>query len=410
MNDLQQVVKWCIEQGLKGSGGDKLRLPMLCAASTAEDSDAIRVTMTTASIDRHGDSVIPTGADLKAFRKNPVVLWAHDYSKPPIGKISNITRTKDGVEGDVTFADTQFAQEIRGLYASGFLKAWSIGFQPKAWDVIEDAEGRFTGYKIKTWELLELSAVPVPANPEALSNAMDAGLITHKSLAKSLGVELKARSDEGSWKYCVCECGYSEEHKAGKPCDEQECPECGKALKPSDEKPEKSAEDVGVVDPAPVGKTKPAEDEVITISVTVPAVQLEGADKAEIAVLAADAASKAVRVALGVEEKAGRVLSAVNRSKMEAANEAMMAAMAAIDDILETADAEKSVEIQPEPEPEPERVGRQAEQQTELKRKLTADQAATLAGRVAEMVRSHQAETIQQAVSKAIDKRTGKVA
>ena len=197
MTELHRVVSWCTGQGMKEAGG-RLRLPMLCQAH-AGDNDAIRVTMTTASIDRHGDIVLPSGADLKAFRKNPVVLWAHDYSKPPIGRVTALTRAEDRIKADVVFADTQFATEVRGLYAAGFLKAWSIGFLPKAWDVLEDPDGRFSGYKVTQWELLELSAVPIPANREALTNAVAGGLVTHRSLAKSLGVapsESRARADD----------------------------------------------------------------------------------------------------------------------------------------------------------------------------------------------------------------------
>lgn len=39
-------------------------------------------------------------------------------------------------------------------------------------------------------------------------------------------------------KYCVCnDCGYSEDHVAGNPCAEKTCPECGKPLVGSNEKP-----------------------------------------------------------------------------------------------------------------------------------------------------------------------------
>ena len=35
----------------------------------------------------------------------------------------------------------------------------------------------------------------------------------------------------GAGGHCVClKCGYSKEHEQGKPCIEEKCPKCGKAL------------------------------------------------------------------------------------------------------------------------------------------------------------------------------------
>src|SRR5438105_1903827 len=38
------------------------------------------------SIDRYGDSIDQKGWQLEAFRSNPVALWSHDSSSPPIGR------------------------------------------------------------------------------------------------------------------------------------------------------------------------------------------------------------------------------------------------------------------------------------------------------------------------------------
>lgn len=136
------------------------------------DDLRMRVVMTTPALDRQGDIVVPSGVRLKWFRRNPVALWAHRYDLPPIGVIDvdTINVTDKGIEAEALFDHGSVAgREVYGLYERGVLRAWSIGFIPLKWEVIEDEHGKVTGYRIVEWELLEVSAVPVPANPEALT-------------------------------------------------------------------------------------------------------------------------------------------------------------------------------------------------------------------------------------------------
>ena len=132
-----------------------------------------RVILTTPTLDRQGDIVVPTGVSLKWFKKNPVVLWAHRYDQPPVGAVDvdALKVTDKGIEADVVFdAGSAVGREVYGLYDRGVMRAWSIGFVPLKWQLIEDPDtNRVKGYRIEEWELLELSAVPVPANPEALT-------------------------------------------------------------------------------------------------------------------------------------------------------------------------------------------------------------------------------------------------
>ena len=57
-------------------------------------------------------------------------------------------------------------------YKSGMLNAVSVGFTAKNFEEIFDENNHFTGYKVIQWELLEFSAVAVPANQEALAQAV----------------------------------------------------------------------------------------------------------------------------------------------------------------------------------------------------------------------------------------------
>ena len=152
----------------------------------------ITALVSTAAIDRMDEVLDPEGADLKNFRKNPVVLWAHTYDMPPIGKALWIKNSKDGLLSKVKFAPTAFADEIFGLFKEGFLKAFSVGFLPRKWTSPETKSDKKEPRRVYTdWELLEYSAVPVPANPEALALAIQKGFLNDPGLIKSFGIDKK---------------------------------------------------------------------------------------------------------------------------------------------------------------------------------------------------------------------------
>ena len=159
-------------------------------------SRTIDVIMSTNSVDREGDVIESHGLDFDSFLKNPVVLWAHDMNCPPIAKVIKVDVKPDRVEAVVQFAETPFAKEVFGLYADGFLNAWSLGFIPKRIDSIQpdDANpGGYAyagGYHILDAEVVELSAVPVPANAEALMKALKkTSPETRKAFAKLAAME-----------------------------------------------------------------------------------------------------------------------------------------------------------------------------------------------------------------------------
>jgi len=169
---MSQFKKWLKQQGVT-LGRRCYIIPCKGAAVPADDSRrALHVTISTRSRDRHGDILEPGGARIADYIKNPIVLWAHEYRSLPIGRAASIVRDGDALKAEIEFAPTEFAGEVYDLYARGFLKAWSVGFLPVEWDVIEDDKGKFAGYHVRSWELIELSAVPVPANPDALTNAI----------------------------------------------------------------------------------------------------------------------------------------------------------------------------------------------------------------------------------------------
>jgi HK97 family phage prohead protease len=153
-------------------------------------------TMTTDAVDRYGEVILPRGIDLTQYRKNPVVLWGHDMSQPPIGRCMWVKpdEAKRALIAKVVFAETEDAEELWRLYKGGFLKAFSIGARPREGSPPtpeevrkrpEMAECKWVWRKV---ELTELSAVSVGANPEALATAISKGLALSPVARKRLGV------------------------------------------------------------------------------------------------------------------------------------------------------------------------------------------------------------------------------
>lgn len=134
-------------------------------------SRTLEVVISTSTRDRQGDVIESAGLDFTNFLRNPVVLWAHDQERPPVARVLGVQRTGDEVRARVEFADTPFAKEVFSLYSAGFLRAWSIGFLPVRWRQLPVSQGG--GRYVESAEVVELSAVPVPANPEALTKALE---------------------------------------------------------------------------------------------------------------------------------------------------------------------------------------------------------------------------------------------
>lgn len=124
---------------------------------------ALEIIASTGSLDRERDRLDPTGARLEHYLRNPTVLWAHDHGTPPIGKATRVWPRGNQLRATIEFAPTGFAQEIKGLYEGGYLNAFSVGFLPTK--ARPNGDG---GIDFMEWDLLEISAVPVPAQPEAL--------------------------------------------------------------------------------------------------------------------------------------------------------------------------------------------------------------------------------------------------
>ncbi|MBW1953565.1 MAG: HK97 family phage prohead protease [Deltaproteobacteria bacterium] len=145
----------------------------------------------TADVDRYGDIIEVDGWDLENYQKNPVFLWAHDYKQPPIGKAVKVEKTDKGLLFHIKFAapdEYPFADTIYKLYLGGYLRATSVGFRDLEREPLTDEDGKQTGWRYTKQELYELSAVPVPANPNALIMAVQKGVVTAHEVEEMMGV------------------------------------------------------------------------------------------------------------------------------------------------------------------------------------------------------------------------------
>ena len=178
--------------------GNKSR-NFLTASVRTVDEENYRITHTvnTKALDRYNTVVLPRGAEVAHFLSNAVVLWHHNTERNvvgiPIGKCVDLSIREDEIVCTTEFnRKDPLAVRVFEAYRDGFMNAWSIGFIPKAFTEItpdnmeeinktynlnlkitqaEFAANAWWGYwVIHKWDMLEYSAVPVPGNPEALSD------------------------------------------------------------------------------------------------------------------------------------------------------------------------------------------------------------------------------------------------
>jgi HK97 family phage prohead protease len=130
--------------------------------------------------DSYGDIVRVAGWELKRFKRNPIILFNHK-SDVPVGhspktfidedRNALVSRIKLADEGTSDFIDTLYK-----LMKQRIVRAVSVGFRPtKDVEILRDKEGAFLGLEFNGQELLEVSIVSIPANPNSLSLAKSWG-------------------------------------------------------------------------------------------------------------------------------------------------------------------------------------------------------------------------------------------
>jgi len=142
---------------------------VLAETKAAEDGQRVYTFRATSeAVDRQGEVVSADGWEFGSFESNPVILDSHDYSgiDAIVGKaLPPLRRMGDTWEVDVVFSGTPKGQLAQTLVDEGSLRAVSVGFRS-----LQRVGGSRDGAPLThtKQELLEISVVPIPANPEAV--------------------------------------------------------------------------------------------------------------------------------------------------------------------------------------------------------------------------------------------------
>lgn len=169
---------------------------------------AIIATISTTTVDRVGDVVLPSGVDLTNFHKLPTVLFNHDSQRLAVAKVpaGGIRTTNSGITAKAVMlprppslpANIEWQPDtLLDLFRMGAPLAFSIGFNIKRARLAggKDRErfGKSAERVITDWELLEFSIVGIPANQDALLMAVSkcTGPVGHHTMG-ALGLRQKA--------------------------------------------------------------------------------------------------------------------------------------------------------------------------------------------------------------------------
>lgn len=127
-----------------------------------EDKRIIEGIASTPTPDRVGDVVVPEGMEFKT----PFPFLYQHNSRQPIGIVTDAKVNADGMRVKVQIAKggvAPFIDEAWALIKEGLIRGLSIGFRSleESWDKT------LNGYRYLRTEIMELSAVTIPANAEA---------------------------------------------------------------------------------------------------------------------------------------------------------------------------------------------------------------------------------------------------
>ncbi len=136
------------------------------------------------TLDRYQEVIDARGWKLANYQKNPVFQDSHRYDSvaDTIGKALT-TEIRDGaLVQRIEFAvdANPLAKVAYQLYKGGFLNAVSVGFRPLKWE--DGKSGEAYRRKYIEQELLEVSAVSIPCNPNALMLGFKAGAVEQRDI------------------------------------------------------------------------------------------------------------------------------------------------------------------------------------------------------------------------------------
>jgi HK97 family phage prohead protease len=134
--------------------------------------DEVEAILSTDVLARDGHVLVPEGADLANFRRNPIILWQHMPTEP-VGRAENIEVKGNKIVAKIRFAPagvSPTADQIRGLVKSGIITTMSVGFEVRDSVPLDPSRPR-GGQRITSWEPIECSFVSCPADTGAVVTA-----------------------------------------------------------------------------------------------------------------------------------------------------------------------------------------------------------------------------------------------
>ena len=174
-----------------GAKGLRTELPV-AVEPDADDADILHMRASDETLDRYQEVIVAAGWRLENYLRNPVIQNAHQYGDIifTIGQALKTWVSGKDLLQTWKFASQEnpFAKIARDLYRGGYLRAASVGFVPIRWENGNDKSGFQRRYVEQ--ELLEVSAVGIPANPNALTLAVKDGAV-EKSDLRELGAILR---------------------------------------------------------------------------------------------------------------------------------------------------------------------------------------------------------------------------
>lgn len=141
-------------------------------AKLVKSGNKIQFIATDETVDRQSESIPIDTWDLNNFKRNPVLLVNHDYRVESIvGLATGLSFVNKQLVFEPTFHEiTQLSREVKEMVEGDILNTVSVGFMSRYPKRGQDGKA--------VNELLEISFVPVPANPSAsrIGKALENGI------------------------------------------------------------------------------------------------------------------------------------------------------------------------------------------------------------------------------------------
>ena len=181
----------------------RAQLP-ISATPDGQEHDLLHIRASDQTLDRYREVIAASGWRLDNYLRNPVIQNSHQYGDIifTIGRAEKTWISENALLQTWRFASAEnpFAKIARDLYRGGFLQAASVGFVPLRWEdgqvgrtvsaeplsAESVARSAPAGWRRRylEQELLEVSAVGIPANPNALTLALKAGAVEKSDLVE----------------------------------------------------------------------------------------------------------------------------------------------------------------------------------------------------------------------------------